>query len=148
MSSTNTMTEACTSCVEANDKQCWLRRKRFKLRRHNAASVRRERLVKSLSFCGRLSPEIEDKHERSAASDPATSRKNRFVISILGHNVGKEVRRKLRAFTDSQMYGELCVYETRGVVALIKYCIFAYYGISVITIMSSLPPEGLTHNGG
>lgn len=83
MSSTNTMTEACTSCVETNDKQCWLRRKRFKLRSHNTSVGRRERLVKSFSFCGRLSPEIEDKNERSAASDPATSRKNRFVILLI-----------------------------------------------------------------
>ncbi|XP_063832715.1 uncharacterized protein LOC135081862 [Ostrinia nubilalis] len=80
VSSTNTMTEACTSCVETSDKQCWLRRKRLKLRRHNN-SARRERLVKSQSFCGRLSPEIEDKHERSAASDPATSRKGRYVLN-------------------------------------------------------------------
>ncbi|CAG9567908.1 unnamed protein product [Danaus chrysippus] len=84
ISSTNTMTEACTSCVEANDKQCWLRRKRLKLKRQN--NTRRERLVKSLSFCGRLSPEIEDKNERSAASDPATSRKNRFDTTSTSDN--------------------------------------------------------------
>lgn len=35
---------------------------------------------RSLSFCGRLTPEIEDKNERSAASDPATSRKNRLLF--------------------------------------------------------------------
>ncbi|XP_037302374.1 uncharacterized protein LOC115444450 isoform X2 [Manduca sexta] len=92
VSSTNTMTEACTSCVEANDKQCWLRRKRLKLRRHNNTAVRRERLVKSLSFCGRLSPEIEDKHERSAASDPATSRKSRFdTTSTSGNDSDEEL---------------------------------------------------------
>ncbi|XP_072933500.1 uncharacterized protein klar isoform X2 [Epargyreus clarus] len=92
VSSTNTMTEACTSCVEANDKQCWLRRKRLKLRRHNSSTVRKERLVKSLSFCGRLSPEIEDKHERSAASDPATSRKNRFdTTSTSGNDSDEEL---------------------------------------------------------
>ncbi|CAH2095203.1 unnamed protein product [Euphydryas editha] len=90
VSSTNTMTEACTSCVEANDKQCWLRRKRLKLRRHNNNTARRERLVKSLSFCGRLSPEIEDKHERSAASDPATSRKNRFDTTSTSGNDSDE----------------------------------------------------------
>ncbi|VVC95081.1 unnamed protein product, partial [Leptidea sinapis] len=83
ISSTNTMTEACTSCVEANDKQCWLRRKRFKLRRSHP--VRSQRLVKSLSFCGRLSPEIE-KNERSAASDPATSRKSRFDTTSTSGN--------------------------------------------------------------
>lgn len=77
------MTEACTSCVEANDKHCWLRRKRLKLRRRGTNTnedvwARRDRFVKSLSFCGRLSPEIEDKNERSAASDPsASNRKNR-----------------------------------------------------------------------
>ncbi|XP_013186143.2 klarsicht protein isoform X1 [Amyelois transitella] len=86
VSSTNTMTEACTSCVETNDKQCWLRRKRLKLRRHNASNTRRERLVKSLSFCGRMSPEIEDKNERSAASDPATSRKSRFDTTSTSGN--------------------------------------------------------------
>ncbi|XP_069361972.1 nuclear anchorage protein 1 isoform X2 [Maniola hyperantus] len=92
VSSTNTMTEACTSCVEANDKQCWLRRKRLKLRRHNNNNSRRDRLVKSLSFCGRLSPEIEDKHERSAASDPATSRKNRFdTTSTSGNDSDEEL---------------------------------------------------------
>nr|XP_026497313.1 uncharacterized protein LOC113401567 isoform X2 [Vanessa tameamea] len=90
VSSTNTMTEACTSCVEANDKQCWLRRKRLKLRRHNNNTARRERLVKSLSFCGRLSPEIEDKNERSAASDPATSRKNRFDTTSTSGNDSDE----------------------------------------------------------
>ncbi|XP_026735577.1 uncharacterized protein LOC113499339 isoform X1 [Trichoplusia ni] len=91
VSSTNTMTEACTSCVEASDKQCWLRRKRLKLRRNNTA-VRRERLVKSLSFCGRMSPEIEDKHERSAASDPATSRKSRFdTTSTSGNDSDEEL---------------------------------------------------------
>ncbi|CAK1593744.1 unnamed protein product [Parnassius mnemosyne] len=91
VSSTNTMTEACTSCVEANEKQCWLRRKRLKLRKHNA-SERRDRLVKSLSFCGRLSPEIEDKNERSAASDPATSRKNRFdTTSTSGNDSDEEL---------------------------------------------------------
>lgn len=76
------MTEACTSCVEASDKQCWLRRKRLKLRRRgtDGATVRRERMVKSLSFCGRLSPETE-KTERSAASDPAVRRGHRLVIS-------------------------------------------------------------------
>ncbi|CAK1545635.1 unnamed protein product [Leptosia nina] len=90
ISSTNTMTEACTSCVEANDKQCWLRRKRLKLRRNNNP-VRRERLVKSLSFCGRLSPEIE-KIERSAASDPATSRKSRFdTTSTSGNDSDEEL---------------------------------------------------------
>ncbi|XP_064292662.1 klarsicht protein isoform X2 [Plodia interpunctella] len=89
VSSTNTMTEACTSCVETNDKQCWLRRKRLKLRRHNAS--RRERLVKSLSFCGRLSPEGE-RHERSAASDPATSRKSRFdTTSTSGNDSDDEI---------------------------------------------------------
>ncbi|XP_041982740.1 uncharacterized protein LOC121735849 isoform X2 [Aricia agestis] len=89
VSSTNTMTEACTSCVETNDKQCWLRRKRLKLRRNNC---RRERLVKSLSFCGRLSPEIEYKNERSAASDPATSRKNRFdTTSTSGNDSDEEL---------------------------------------------------------
>ncbi|CAH0731978.1 unnamed protein product, partial [Brenthis ino] len=92
ISSTNTMTEACTSCVEANDKQCWLRRKRLKLRRYNNNTARRERLVKSLSFCGRLSPEIEDKNERSAASDPATSRKNRFdTTSTSGNDSDEEL---------------------------------------------------------
>ncbi|XP_075984724.1 klarsicht isoform X2 [Anticarsia gemmatalis] len=91
VSSTNTMTEACTSCVEANDKQCWLRRKRLKLRRNNTVA-RRERLVKSQSFCGRLSPEIEDKHERSAASDPATSRKSRFdTTSTSGNDSDEEL---------------------------------------------------------
>ncbi|XP_022113891.2 uncharacterized protein LOC110992394 [Pieris rapae] len=90
ISSTNTMTEACTSCVEANDKQCWLRRKRLKLRRHNN-TLRRERLVKSLSFCGRLSPELE-KNERSAASDPATSRKSRFdTTSTSGNDSDEEL---------------------------------------------------------
>ncbi|XP_049885984.1 klarsicht protein isoform X2 [Pectinophora gossypiella] len=92
VSSTNTMTEACTSCVEASDKQCWLRRKRFKLRRHNTTTTRRDRLVKSLSFCGRLSPEIEDKNERSAASDPATSRKHRFdTTSTSGNDSDEEL---------------------------------------------------------
>lgn len=91
ISSTNTMTEVCTSCVEANDKQCWLRRKRIKIRRSNTVA-RRERLVKSLSFCGRLSPEIEDKHERSAASDPATSRKSRFdTTSTSGNDSDEEL---------------------------------------------------------
>ncbi|CAG4955164.1 unnamed protein product [Parnassius apollo] len=91
VSSTNTMTEACTSCVEANEKQCWLRRKRLKLRKHNA-SERRDRLVKSLSFCGRLSPEIEDKNERSAASDPATGRKYRFdTTSTSGNDSDEEL---------------------------------------------------------
>ncbi|XP_063624678.1 klarsicht protein [Cydia splendana] len=89
VSSTNTMTEACTSCVEAADKQCWLRRKRLKLRRHNAA--RRERMVKSLSFCA-LTPDHEDKHERSTASDPATSKKNRFdTTSTSGNDSDEEL---------------------------------------------------------
>ncbi|CAH0677651.1 unnamed protein product [Spodoptera exigua] len=92
VSSTNTMTEACTSCVEANDKHGWLRRKRLKFRRNNTAVRRGERLVKSLSFCGRLSPEIEDKHERSAASDPATSRKSRFdTTSTSGNDSDEEL---------------------------------------------------------
>ncbi|XP_047034317.1 uncharacterized protein LOC124640558 isoform X3 [Helicoverpa zea] len=92
VSSTNTMTEACTSCVEAGDKHGWLRRKRLKLRRNNTAVRRGERLVKSLSFCGRLSPEIEDKHERSAASDPATSRKSRFdTTSTSGNDSDEEL---------------------------------------------------------
>ncbi|XP_021207074.1 klarsicht protein isoform X1 [Bombyx mori] len=102
VSSTNTMTEACTSCVEANDKQCWLRRKRFKLRRHNAPqNSRRERLVKSLSFCGRLSPEIEDKNERSAASDPAT-RKSRFdTTSTSGNDSDEElIKQQLAAMAN------------------------------------------------
>ncbi|XP_026331447.1 uncharacterized protein LOC113238815 isoform X2 [Hyposmocoma kahamanoa] len=95
VSSTNTMTEACTSCVETNDKQCWLRRKRFKLRSHNTSVGRRERLVKSFSFCGRLSPEIEDKNERSAASDPATSRKNRFdTTSTSGNDSDEELMKQ------------------------------------------------------
>lgn len=89
VSSTNTMTEACTSCVEANDKQCWLRRKRLKLRRNNTVA-RRERLVKSLSFCGRFSPERDDKLERSAASDPATSRKSRFDTTSTSGNDSDE----------------------------------------------------------
>ncbi|CAH2054707.1 unnamed protein product, partial [Iphiclides podalirius] len=94
VSSTNTMTEACTSCVEANEKQCWLRRKRLKLRRHNAPE-RRDRLVKSLSFCGRLSPERDEKHERSAASDPATSRKTRFdTTSTSGNDSDEELIKK------------------------------------------------------
>ncbi|XP_035453035.2 klarsicht protein isoform X3 [Spodoptera frugiperda] len=92
VSSTNTMTEACTSCVEASDKHGWLRRKRLKFRRNNTAVRRGERLVKSLSFCGRLSPEIEDKHERSAASDPATSRKSRFdTTSTSGNDSDEEL---------------------------------------------------------
>ncbi|KAJ8709083.1 hypothetical protein PYW07_008909 [Mythimna separata] len=92
VSSTNTMTEACTSCVEAGDKHGWFRRKRLKLRRNNTAVRRGERLVKSLSFCGRLSPEIEDKHERSAASDPATSRKSRFdTTSTSGNDSDEEL---------------------------------------------------------
>ncbi|XP_059051800.1 klarsicht protein [Achroia grisella] len=95
VSSTNTMTEACTSCVETNDKQYWLRRKRLKLRRHNTSATRRERLVKSLSFCGRLSPEIEDKNERSTASDPATSRKSRFdTTSTSGNDSDEELIRQ------------------------------------------------------
>ncbi|KPI98769.1 hypothetical protein RR46_10087 [Papilio xuthus] len=97
VSSTNTMTEACTSCVEGGERQCWLRRKRLKLRKH-AADTRhahtrdrdRLRLVKSRSFCGRLSPEIEDKNERSAASDPATSRKNRFDTTSTSGNESDE----------------------------------------------------------
>ncbi|CAH2985795.1 unnamed protein product [Chilo suppressalis] len=95
VSSTNTMTEACTSCVENNEKQCWLRRKRFKLRRNNNPA-RRERLVKSLSFCGRLSPEIVDKNERSAASDPATSRKGRFdTTSTSGNDSDEDLRKSI-----------------------------------------------------
>ncbi|CAG9793465.1 unnamed protein product [Diatraea saccharalis] len=96
ISSTNTMTEACTSCVETTDKQCWLRRKRLKLRRNNNNTARRERLVKSLSFCGRLSPEIEDKNERSAASDPATSRKGRFdTTSTSGNDSDEDLRKSI-----------------------------------------------------
>ncbi|CAG4960249.1 unnamed protein product [Colias eurytheme] len=88
ISSTNTMTEACTSCVEG-DKQCWLRRKRLRLRRSGA--TRSERLVKSLSFCGRISPDV-DGVERSAASDPATSRKSRFdTTSTSGNDSDEEL---------------------------------------------------------
>ncbi|XP_013139433.1 PREDICTED: uncharacterized protein LOC106104041 [Papilio polytes] len=96
VSSTNTMTEACTSCVEAGERQCWARRKRLKLRKHAdsrpAPAHARDRLVKSRSFCGRLSPEMEDGNERSAASDPATSRKNRFdTTSTSGNETDEEL---------------------------------------------------------
>ncbi|GBP16210.1 hypothetical protein EVAR_9920_1 [Eumeta japonica] len=92
ISSTNTMTEACTSCVETNDKQCWLRRKRLKMRRRCGGDgvENREALVKSSSFCGRLSPELEDKNERSTASDPATSRKHRFDTTSTSGNESDE----------------------------------------------------------
>ncbi|XP_038207126.1 uncharacterized protein LOC119828893 isoform X2 [Zerene cesonia] len=92
ISSTNTMTEACTSCVEG-DKPCWARRKRLRAPRtpRAARAPRAARLVKSLSFCGRAPPRAEPP-ERSAASDPPATRKSRFdTTSTSGNDSDEEL---------------------------------------------------------